>query len=150
MNRREFLTALAAGLGVVKVVFDPERALWIPGKKHISIPAVRPPVFDPRFLVHVKAGKAGPYRLPSGVLVRRVNQKLPQYEVAVEMRAPWELAHMPVAAGPLAYSASVWPEFGGPELHLWPVPTQDAVLAVAYERLPVQHRFYCPTPPSLF
>ena len=33
MNRRSFLSALAASL-----VLDPERALWVPGKKLISIP----------------------------------------------------------------------------------------------------------------
>ena len=36
MNRRGFLTALAA-IAATAVV-DPERALWIPGKKLISIP----------------------------------------------------------------------------------------------------------------
>lgn len=33
MNRRSFLSVLAATL-----VADPERALWVPGKKLISIP----------------------------------------------------------------------------------------------------------------
>lgn len=36
-SRRGFLGAIAAAL-----VLDPERALWVPGRKHISIPA---PVF---------------------------------------------------------------------------------------------------------
>ena len=36
LNRRGFLGALAAAL-----VLDPERALWVPGKKLISIPAKR-------------------------------------------------------------------------------------------------------------
>jgi hypothetical protein len=38
MNRRAFLASVAAAL-----VLDPERALWVPGKKLISIPA---PPFD--------------------------------------------------------------------------------------------------------
>ncbi len=33
MNRRSFLATIAAGLAL-----DPERALWVPGKKLISIP----------------------------------------------------------------------------------------------------------------
>ncbi len=37
MNRRGFLGVLLAGA----VLSDPERALWIPGKKLISIPAPR-------------------------------------------------------------------------------------------------------------
>lgn len=38
MNRRGFLGALAAAL-----VLDPERALWVPGKKVVSIPSVITP-----------------------------------------------------------------------------------------------------------
>lgn len=38
MNRRLFLRTLAAGL---VAGLDPERALWRPGAKHISIPAPR-------------------------------------------------------------------------------------------------------------
>lgn len=37
MNRRGFLGAIAAAL-----VLDPERALWVPGAKKISIP--KPPI----------------------------------------------------------------------------------------------------------
>ena len=36
MNRRGFLSSLAAAAGIVAL--DPERALWLPGKKLISIP----------------------------------------------------------------------------------------------------------------
>lgn len=36
MNRRSFLTTLAAAFAL-----DPERALWVPGKKLISIPKPR-------------------------------------------------------------------------------------------------------------
>jgi hypothetical protein len=36
MNRRGFLTSL---LGTAAVAFDPEKALWVPGKKVISIPS---------------------------------------------------------------------------------------------------------------
>ncbi len=39
MNRRAFLTALVAAPAAL--AFDPERALWMPGKKLISIPAPR-------------------------------------------------------------------------------------------------------------
>ena len=38
MNRRGFLAALA---GAAAYALDPERALWVPGKKLISIPAPR-------------------------------------------------------------------------------------------------------------
>ena len=38
LNRRGFFTALAGGLAAA--AFDPERLLWIPGRKLISIPAV--------------------------------------------------------------------------------------------------------------
>lgn len=37
MNRRNFLAALIAG-----VAYDPEKLLWVPGEKLISIPAPRP------------------------------------------------------------------------------------------------------------
>lgn len=47
MNRRSFLASVAAAL-----VLDPERALWVPGKKLISIPKPRPPIdFEPWFQV---------------------------------------------------------------------------------------------------
>ncbi|MES2136627.1 MAG: hypothetical protein V4502_06155 [Pseudomonadota bacterium] len=36
MNRRGFLASIAAAL-----VLDPERALWVPGRKLISVPAPR-------------------------------------------------------------------------------------------------------------
>ncbi len=36
MNRRGFLGAIIAGLA-----FDPERLLWVPGKKLISVPKPR-------------------------------------------------------------------------------------------------------------
>jgi hypothetical protein len=36
MNRRAFLAAAAAALA-----YDPERALWVPGAKTISVPAPR-------------------------------------------------------------------------------------------------------------
>lgn len=36
MNRRAFFATLAAGLAAVA---DPERLLWVPGRKLISIPA---------------------------------------------------------------------------------------------------------------
>lgn len=39
MNRRGFLGAITAALG--GAVLDPERALWVPGAKLISIPAPR-------------------------------------------------------------------------------------------------------------
>lgn len=39
MNRRNFLSLLAASL-----TLDPERLLWTPGKKLISIPKPKPPM----------------------------------------------------------------------------------------------------------
>jgi hypothetical protein len=44
MNRRGFLATLIAG-----AVLDPERLLWVPGKKLISIP--KPPLVDPRLVI---------------------------------------------------------------------------------------------------
>lgn len=46
MNRRGFLGALLGG-GLGALALDPERALWAPGKKLISVPP--PPI---RFLQH--------------------------------------------------------------------------------------------------
>jgi hypothetical protein len=43
MNRRSFLALLAASL-----TLDPEKALWLPGKKLVSIP--KPPTLSPRYL----------------------------------------------------------------------------------------------------
>lgn len=40
MTRRWFLASTAAV--VTNAVFDPERALWIAGAKHVSIPAPKP------------------------------------------------------------------------------------------------------------
>lgn len=42
-SRRGFLASVAAAL-----TLDPERALWVPGKKLISIP--KPIAFDPTFV----------------------------------------------------------------------------------------------------
>ncbi len=42
MNRRSFLSAAFAS--VAALAFDPEKLLWVPGKKLISIPA--PSMFD--------------------------------------------------------------------------------------------------------
>jgi hypothetical protein len=41
MNRRSFLTAL--GIGVTAATLDPEKLLWIPGKKTIFIPPAKVP-----------------------------------------------------------------------------------------------------------
>jgi len=49
MNRRGFLATLMAGMA-----FDPERALWTPGKKLISIPAPsRPKVLAGDFFTNI-------------------------------------------------------------------------------------------------
>ena len=45
-TRRNFLGCLAAAL-----VLDPERALWVPGKKLISIPKPKPPLADGQVLL---------------------------------------------------------------------------------------------------
>jgi hypothetical protein len=40
MNRRGFLSRMLGGVAAIAVAdFDPEKALYIPGKKHISIPS---------------------------------------------------------------------------------------------------------------
>ncbi len=51
MNRRGFLGVLAAA--VAGTAFDPERALWVPGRKLISIPKEFhcPIAFNPQFSV---------------------------------------------------------------------------------------------------
>lgn len=43
MNRRGFLGAL--GAAIAGATLDPERELWVPGKKLISIPRVHVPVW---------------------------------------------------------------------------------------------------------
>lgn len=45
MNRRAFFASLVAAC-----VLDPERLLWVPGKKMISIPA---PKFEPAVIAHL-------------------------------------------------------------------------------------------------
>lgn len=45
MNRRGFLASL--GIGAAAFALDPERALWVPGAKTISVPAV--PDFEELF-----------------------------------------------------------------------------------------------------
>lgn len=47
MNRRSFLTSLAAAL-----TLDPERALWVPGQKLISIP--KPKVYSDLYSKHLR------------------------------------------------------------------------------------------------
>lgn len=39
MNRRNFLTSMAAAIG--GMTLDPEKLLWVPGRKLISIPKIR-------------------------------------------------------------------------------------------------------------
>lgn len=46
MNRRAFFGLIAAGLAAAD---DPERLLWVPGRKKISIPAPPPPI-DPIYV----------------------------------------------------------------------------------------------------
>jgi hypothetical protein len=50
MNRRGFLSFLGAAAGTA--VLDPERMLWVPGAKLISIPRPRPPAFTVLFHPH--------------------------------------------------------------------------------------------------
>lgn len=70
MTRRGLLASLAAALA-----FDPERALWVPGKKTISIAKPQPAPF---FRVIPVSGGTAPYRytvvrgeLPPGVALDR-------------------------------------------------------------------------------
>ena len=42
MNRRAFLSMVAAGMA--GSVLDPERLLWVPGKKTIFLPSIQQPV----------------------------------------------------------------------------------------------------------
>jgi hypothetical protein len=45
MNRRAFFSALAAGIATAQM--DPDRLLWVPGRKLISIPAEAPRLLAP-------------------------------------------------------------------------------------------------------
>jgi hypothetical protein len=51
MNRRAFLGAL--GAAIAGATLDPERLLWVPGRKRIFIPAPQPAVFLPPFFVAI-------------------------------------------------------------------------------------------------
>ena len=50
-TRRSFLASVAAALaGAAAFEKDPERALWVPGKKLISVPAPGPYCIDEEFV----------------------------------------------------------------------------------------------------
>jgi hypothetical protein len=131
MDRRAFLRTLTGGaVAATFVSFDPERALWVPGKKLISIPQPR---FDPRFLVHVRAGAPGCYRIPEGT-VYRVTEKLPRYEIPLA-RIDYSAVILRRGATP-GRPEAVWVNRHGPDgflaIELYPVPTQDTVVAIEY------------------
>lgn len=137
MNRRVFFQTLAAGaIAATFVNFDPERALWVSGKKLISIPRPR---LDPRFLVHMRAGKPGCYRIPEGA-IRLIIEKLPRYEAALpQVDYGW---FSRLRGGSPGGPQAVWVGRHGPSgffgIEVYPVPNRDTVLAVEY----------FPTPPS--
>lgn len=54
MNRRGFLGALAAGAAAFAI--DPERALWVPGAKTISIPRPRVITISSRLRLEFEIG----------------------------------------------------------------------------------------------
>jgi hypothetical protein len=76
MNRRSFLTALASAL-----VLDPERLLWVPGQKLISIPKPS----KPRYL-HIDGQIAFPFYDSSNGLARWfvMYREMPLGKVLVE------------------------------------------------------------------
>lgn len=145
MNRRDFIRTLGASLGVASLSLDPERALWVPRKKLISIPR---PTYDPRFLVHVKAGKSGYYGIPEGD-IRRITQALPGLpgcevtlnlvrfdqlwcaaKSAIQTQAVVAARHAGVRNGELDFS-----RFDQQAIRVWPTPERDTVLAVEYAPL---------------
>lgn len=136
MNRRAFFRTLASGLTVATFVdVDPARVLWVPGKKLISIPAPR---FDPRFLVRVRAGKAGYYKIPTG-LIRSVTQKLPACEVLLQQVHVENFLCLAPARSSVAIAVTAL-DLGVPSLGLWPEPAHDTVLAVEYFPMPPAER----------
>lgn len=68
MNRRAFFAALA---GAAAASSDPERALWVPGRKLISIPAPRPVYTGP---FHVYPAMEG-FALQAQVLETLINHR---------------------------------------------------------------------------
>jgi hypothetical protein len=51
MNRRGFLSTL--GLGFTSLALDPEKLLWVPGKKRIFIPPTPASGWDKQFAVPI-------------------------------------------------------------------------------------------------
>lgn len=87
MNRRNFLSALA-GLAATATL-DPEKLLWVPGRKLISIPAPLPPVVVPGPAVDViiqalrMVGAVPPIFTPQGVgeALEECNRMLDRWNV---------------------------------------------------------------------
>jgi hypothetical protein len=129
LNRRSFFKALTGGIGAVIVSLDPEKALWVPGSKLISIPKPR---FDPRFLVRLRPGQLT-YSVPPGIIAR-ITAKLPGHsniETAVQLIAPHHRLPWLEYDGPIRYAA-VTPGYPQDHLLVWPAPARDSVIAVEY------------------
>jgi hypothetical protein len=69
VNRRSFFAAIAGAF-----VIDPERALWVPGAKLISIPAVNPR----ETLITLYLTARGPNHVPD--MVARIRTRKPTHD----------------------------------------------------------------------
>lgn len=71
MNRRGFLASLAAVMVIDREKFDPERSLWVPGARAISIPKaiVKPPLTAKLWRMAIESAPGGSFGLinPDGM-----------------------------------------------------------------------------------
>ncbi len=74
MNRRGFFSVLAGAA----IAFDPERALWVPGKKRLFVPRVCL-IPDPAFqIIKLVADKALPILRSHLVMADMINRRYDQ------------------------------------------------------------------------
>ena len=106
MNRRLFLSALTGGLA-----FDPERLLWVPRRKVISIPKPAPVAFV--LTGHITPLLTETWEIATNGLVARVLlQATGGQKHAV--KSPWIGLPPPfvVLRDPMKFSTPLWPSSG--------------------------------------
>ncbi len=87
MNRRGFLSLLA---GAAAFTLDPERALWVPGRKLISIPATLCPRAHPCHLHGTACGMCQACSSPVPQLYRKMESADWRIMVNDDMRAAFD------------------------------------------------------------